>query len=51
MEILVGKTFQEMRSDYSERFYENFPEYRKNFETISYLAKNLIADPPKKKDH
>lgn len=50
MDILVNKTFQEMRSDYSEHNYENFHEYRNNFETMEYLAKNLVADPASKKE-
>lgn len=47
---LAEKTFQEMRSDYSQHILENFPEYRKNFESIAYLAKHLINDPPSKED-
>ena len=42
--LLIEKTFKEMRSDYSEHHYKNFEKYRKDFETVIFLAKNLVLD-------
>ena len=44
MKILVEKTFQQMRSDYSEHNHDHFHDYQKNFESLRYLAKNLVTE-------
>ena len=50
MRILVEKVFQEMRSDYSEKKYDNFKDYRKKMESLKFLAKNLVTSDQEKKE-
>ena len=43
MKVLIEHTFQEMRNDYHESNTNNFDDYNKKFETLKFLAKNLVT--------
>jgi hypothetical protein len=42
--ILWEKGFKAMRKDYAEHEEPDFEKYRKDFETLEYVAKNLVED-------
>lgn len=48
--VLWEKSFKEMRADYAEHHHPNFEKYRKNFETLEFLVKNLITEEKKEED-
>ena len=50
MKVLIEHTFQDMRNDYSESNLNNFAEYHKKFETLKFLAKNLVTSKKEEKE-